>query len=160
MIKKLILSILVVSTFAHAGGHFEIDMSCGEVESARSGKLHKRLIPNLFNTIPKFTLRTKFVNQISYEVNAYSKRQFNKEVTDSIDDVIYTNFSMKSKFRAIKRKLRAKIRKSRRNDKPLYACVGHISVHPFKYFGSHVYTSSESVEAAMKKMRTRANKFL
>ena len=143
----LILLVLGFSTFAQA---YTISMTCGEVVKARNGKILKRLQPSFFGLNSKFVLMTKFNNQVGYMISGSSNDIYNT-ATFNADRKSFTNFSLKDKYQAEKRKIKNAFKKSRIDGSDLYACVGHVNV-AFKYSGSHVFLSNESVEDAMKKM--------
>jgi hypothetical protein len=143
----LILLVLGFSTFAQA---YSINMTCGEVVKARNGKILKRLEPGFWGLNAKFVLMTKFDNPIGYNIRGTSKSRYNT-ATFEAEEKTYTYFSLKPKYRALKKEIKNAVKKKNKDGSNLYACVGHIDVS-LRYYGSHVYLSTDSVEDAMKKM--------
>ena len=66
-------------------------------------------------------------------------------------ETAYTAFSSKGKFQFLKRSAKDALRLTKRYDQKLYACVGRVEMH-LRYYGAHIYWSSESIEAAKEQM--------
>ncbi len=157
MKRILVLSLLTLSGLASA---YTLDYSCGEVKRVSNGKILNRLEPNLFGLNPKFVLKTKFIQGESYIETGYSFGRYNAVSQKQLNnEAVYTRFSLKPKFKKLKAKIKSDLKKAKRKDIPLYACVGRIDIS-FKYSGAHVYTSFESMEDAQKKMRKQAKRHL
>lgn len=156
---KLLLTLLVFTTFAHASS-YDLQMTCGEVKSAGNGKILKRLEPSVFGINAKYVLKTKFSSYV--EINESGAKIPKEEILDLINDdqTALTYFSDKAKFNQQKSELQKAIKLAKKQKDTLYACVGRLHVHPFKYTGSQVFFSTESVEAAAMKMRKLAKKHL
>ena len=151
---------ILFSSFVHAS-YYDLKMTCGEVLKTGNGKLLQRLEPSFFGINDKYVLRTKFINYV--EINEVISKKEKPETPSIVNTgkiITYTNFSLKEKFKDLKVKFKNELKESKRLNLPLYACVGHIDVVPFKYKGSHVYYSQKSLKDAIKQMRDKAKKHL
>lgn len=158
--KTILLMALFVSSVAHAS-YYDINMTCGEVLKAGSGKLLNRLEPSFFGINDKFVLKTKFENSVDIQETGLTLREPDQIVNHNEGSKIaYTRFSLRSKFRNLKSELKRELKQAKESGTTLYACVGYIKVNIFKYLGSHVETSTVSLDEAIEKMRSRARKHL
>ena len=148
---------MFISISAFASGR--IEMVCGQVIKARSAKLLKRLEPSIFGLNPKYVLMTKFDNPIGFS-EEHSKETYSSVSYNSDDlEKVYTGFSWKSKFKVLKNNLRAALKDANKSHENLFACVGTIQAI-FKYSGSEVFYSTDSLEAAKEKMRGQLRRHL
>lgn len=156
---KFLLTLVLFTSFAHASS-YDLTMTCGEVKSAGNGKLLKRLEPSVFGINAKYVLKTKFSSYVEIHESRTSIPK--DEILDLINDdqTALTYFSDKHKFNEQKTELQKAIKLAKKKKETLYACVGRLHVQPFKYTGSQVFFSTESVEAAALKMRKLAKKHL
>lgn len=159
--KLILLIALSLSSLAHAGfSHYDLKMTCGELVKAGNGKILKRLQPSLFGINSKYILRTKFIAPVVInEIVSKGERPADIRMT-SDSEVAYTAFSNFYKFDERKQILKKALKISRKAKLPLYACAGHVDVFPFKYSGSEVTVSAESLDAAIEAMRKIARRHL
>lgn len=144
----LALALLCLSAFAHAN---YIEYTCGTVHKLKNGKILRRLIPDPFGITKKYVLKTKLRDAKRY---TYVKINRNQQVLESErikKETVYTAFSSKRKFQLLKRGAKDSLKLAKRYDQKLYACVGRIEI-PIRYYGAHIYWSSESLEAAKEQM--------
>lgn len=159
-IKLTVLALTsLLSLSALALGNAELKMTCGIVKKARSAKLLKRLEPGFFSLNSKFVLFTKFENPIGYNESHSKETYTSNNFTTNDMERTYTYFSWKDKFVKLKDSLKKAIKSSKQKNIDLYACVGRIDTL-FKYAGSEVYYSTESLEDAAEKMRKQAKRHL
>lgn len=156
---KFLIAVLLFTSFAHAS-YYDMNVTCGEIKSAGNGKILKRLQPSVFGINSKYVLKTKFRSYVEINETGF------KIPSDARLDLVYDNqtsltyFSDKDKFLSLKKELKDAIKKSKKKDEPLYACVGRIEIYPLKYKGSQVFTSTDSVEDALRKARKLVKKHL
>lgn len=150
----------LVSTRSFAGlSDGRLDMTCGRVLKARSGKILNRLEPGLFGLNTKYVLFTKFDNPIGYS-ERHNKDTFSSNTYTTSDmERTYTRFSWKNKYLNRKSALKSALKKANRENKDLYACVGRVDIL-FKYSGAEVFFSDESLDAAMERMRKQVRRHL
>ena len=163
--KKLILFCLLFSSLAEAcGGLFttyNIEMTCGEVAKVRNGKILRRLEPSIFGINDKYVLRTKFQSGTDiYETGSCTVFPANPDLSGVPNKIVFTKFADKQKFQELRDDLKDELRIAKQTGVPLFACVGHISVTPFRYKGSQVYHSTISIEDAIEQMRAQARRHL
>lgn len=158
--KSFILMMTLLSTSAFAGV-YDIKMTCGEVAKVGNGDLLKRLEPNLIGLNAKFALKTKFKRAIDIHETAMKKDKPKVPTFQYAEKkTALTYFSLKDKFQDQKYDFKEELSETRRLGVPLYACVGHISVFPFKYEGSHVFFTRKSYKEAVNLMRKQARRHL
>lgn len=160
----LVLGLLTQSVLANGMiGNYTIQMSCGEVKKVRCAKPFKRLEPGFFGINQKYVIKTKFkkIGAVGYTVagNTYSDRQQIEFHTPRVHKA-YTYFSLKKKFQKIRDDFKSEFKKAKSENVPLYACEGYIHVMPFKYRGSHIYYSYESIQDAKLKLINKAEQHL
>jgi hypothetical protein len=159
----LVITVSIISIQSALAGwsNYRANMVCGEVKKVRNGKILKRLEPGLWGLNAKYVLTTKFIDAIGFIDSSTEKDRFNTATFshDSINKT-HTYFSLKDKFQKLKRNFKEELKKSKKNNRPLYACVGDIKVSPAKYKGSHVYYSNESIEEARLLFRSQAIRHL
>jgi len=157
MLKSILLISMFISTTVFASGR--IEMVCGQVTKARSAKLLKRLEPSFFGLNPKYILMTKFNDPIGFS-EEHSKDTYSSVSYTSEDlEKVYTGFSWKNKFKVLKSSVRSALKSASKAQENLYACVGTIQA-VFKYSGTEVFYSTDSLEAAKEKMRHQLRRHL